>query len=137
MEISPGIIALPEKEVRALYREFRSGGYRVYLLETGFNADREAFFSAVQKTLPLDPPLVSSRSWEALSDSLWEGLVALAESKVVIAWPDAHRMMSVSPYDYEIAVSVMGDVISSLCGPRSSGNPVTLAIYTALGKESS
>lgn len=49
VEISPGIIALPEKEVRALYREFRSGGYRVYLLETGFNADREAFFPLFRK----------------------------------------------------------------------------------------
>jgi barstar (barnase inhibitor) len=137
VEISSGITTLPEGEVRALGRRFQGRGYRVYLLETGSSADREAFFSAVREVLPLDPPMVSSRSWEALSDSLWEGLVELAESQVVITWPDAYKMKSTSPRDYKMAISVLGDVVGYLREPRSVGNPVILAIYAASGEESS
>jgi hypothetical protein len=43
-----------------------------YVISTDKRAGREAFFDTVRSALPMDPPLVSCRSWDALSDSLWE-----------------------------------------------------------------
>lgn len=35
---------------------------------------KDDFFEAVRAVLPLDPPLVLNKVWDALSDSIWEGL---------------------------------------------------------------
>jgi hypothetical protein len=45
------------------------------------------FFEAMKALLPLDPPLVGNRSWDALSDSLWSGLDQLAADNIAIVWP--------------------------------------------------
>lgn len=118
MELVSGVTTLPDNDVLALYMQVQHLGVPVYVLETRPPADREAFFAAVRNVLPLDPPLASSRSWDALTDSLWEGLETLNSSRVVILWPDAHQMKSWAPSDYEIAVSVLQDVANSLLEDR-------------------
>jgi hypothetical protein len=50
--------------------EFRDAGWLVFGLPAGI-ADRAGFFTAIKSVMPLDPPLMGGRSWDALSDSLW------------------------------------------------------------------
>ncbi|WP_428957356.1 hypothetical protein [Streptomyces sp. cg35] len=47
------------------------------VVSTEGRMDREAFLGAVRESLPLEPPLESSLSWDALSDSLRAGLHTL------------------------------------------------------------
>ena len=41
-------------------------------LSTAGGSGRKAFFDAVRSAAPLDPPVTSELSWDALEDSLWE-----------------------------------------------------------------
>ncbi len=136
LKLSPGVTILREHEVRALYQQIQHVGHPIFVLETKRPADREAFFTAVRNALPLDPPLASSRSWDALSDSLWEGLETLDASRVVILWPDAYRMKARAPSDYEIAVSVLDQVANSLqVDARTAGHSIEVCVYLASAED--
>lgn len=37
--------------------------------------DRKALFRCLSASLPMDPPIQSDRSWDALSDSIWGGVI--------------------------------------------------------------
>ena len=89
MEFLPGLTVVDPAAVGDIIGTARGADLAVFVILTGKRAGREAFFDAVRATLPLDPPLQSSRSWDALSDSLWEGLLQLDVNGIVIAWPDA------------------------------------------------
>jgi hypothetical protein len=101
-------------------------------LSTGDGAGRDAFFDAVRNTLPLDPPLVSNWSWDALSDSLFGGLYALGVNRVVVVWPDAPALRDASPADYATAVSVLNDVAELLAEPKyTNDHPTELSVHIA------
>lgn len=93
--------------------------------------DKASFFDAVRATLPLDPPLHGHASWDALADSLWEGLHAGGARAVRILWPGAETMATSARADYEMATRVIADVIRSLGdASATSGRPtrVTLVV---------
>lgn len=80
------------------------------------DADHTSFFDAVRATLPLDP-LVGSRSWDALSDSLWEGLYLHAGLRCAILWPGADTLAARSVGTFETALAVLADVAKLLADP--------------------
>jgi len=86
----------------------------VYLLPELGVRDRESFFEAVRERFPLDPPVYSSYSWDALEDSIWGGIDALDVARVVIIWPQSRVMAEAAPADFEIAISVWEDLANSL-----------------------
>ncbi|MFI1952512.1 barstar family protein [Streptomyces xinghaiensis] len=89
-----------------------------------------AFFDAARITLPLDPPLVGSRSWDALADSLWEGIHALERGRVVMLWPDAASFAEASPEEFRTAVDVLTDVAELLSDEKATtGRPTDLCVY--------
>ncbi|NJP99981.1 barstar family protein [Streptomyces zingiberis] len=91
---------------------------------------RAAFFDAVRRTLPLDPPLVGSGSWDALSDSLWEGIHGQRCERVVIVWPDAASFAEASPEEFRTALDVLADVAETLSDERATvGRPTELCVY--------
>jgi hypothetical protein len=95
-------------------------GLRAYVLSTGGGTGRDAFFDAVRRPLPLAPPLMSSRSWDALSDSLWEGIYSLPGNRVVILWEDGDRFKVAAPEDFEVALSILADLVRQLADPGLS-----------------
>ncbi|MFG3001666.1 barstar family protein [Streptomyces sp. NPDC048340] len=102
----------------------------VFTLSTGEGGDRDSFFRAAREILPMDPPLESSRSWEALSDSLWEGLFALSSSQIAIIWRDADRHAEAALGDIQTAQAVLQDVAEMLMDPQATGgNPKKLSIF--------
>src|SRR5208282_6398864 len=74
MEFKIGLTRTGALDAEATRRQAEQSGYTTFMLPEKGIVDRVSFFEAVRTTLPLDPPLVGSRSWDALSDSLWEGL---------------------------------------------------------------
>ena len=106
--------------------EATTNGATTYVLSVPEPADRAAFFDAVRNTFPLDPPLIGSRSWDALSDSLWEGLRTLDATQVVIVWRDAEIMSKTHPSDYQIAVAVLEDITATLADTNATAGSTTI-----------
>ena len=88
-------------------------GFTTFALPKHGVVDRASFFDAIRATFPLDPPLVGSRSWDALSDSLWEGLYAHESRRIAILWPTARTMATAALSEFETARQVLVDVAST------------------------
>jgi hypothetical protein len=119
-------------------REAARRNIPAYVISTGQHVGREAFFDTVRSSLPLDPPLASSRSWDALSDSLWEGIRSLGVNRVVILWPDSSSFSKGAPRDFDIATSALADVAESLADSKATrGKLVEMSIYIGRPSDSS
>lgn len=104
----------------------------VIKLSTAGGSGRKAFFDAVRLTAPLDPPVVSERSWDALEDSLWEGLFQLPDRRILIAWLDASGYATEFPEDHAVAMSVLASVADLLAGElATTGRPKDVDVYVA------
>jgi hypothetical protein len=122
---------MPGLDVDKQKRELANQGWRVFILPTGIK-DRKSFFNGVRTVLPLDPPIVSDRSWDALSDSLWEGLHNLDSDKIAIIWPGAEEMANAQKEDFEIAASVLSDVSELLVDVEATvGDPQKVLVLLA------
>ncbi|MGW4162243.1 barstar family protein [Streptomyces sp. NPDC004788] len=119
-------------EIHSIAHSIAEQGYRVYSLATGGGSGRVAFFDAVRAVLPLDPPVVSSRSLDALSDSLWGGIYSTGDQKIAIIWEDSSRFFHDSPEEFEDACSVLAEVAESL-GDRAFtvGQPKEVRIFVS------
>jgi hypothetical protein len=95
-----------------LVAALRAEGWPTYVVP-GAPENAEAFFTAVRDALPLDPP-VHRAVWDALADSLWEGLHKLYVEKVAIAWPGSARLRDADPEAYGIALGILTDLVSDL-----------------------
>jgi RNAse (barnase) inhibitor barstar len=129
MELKPGLHRTGVLDIEATRCQAEHAGYTMFVLPAEHIVDRASFFDAIRATFPLDPPLVGSRSWDALSDSLWEGLSTHHARRIAILWPSTRAMASASSSDFEIALNVLADVANSLADPRATcGNPKEIAV---------
>ncbi|WP_329127186.1 barstar family protein [Streptomyces sp. NBC_01465] len=105
-------------------------------VSTKGRVDRQAFFAAVGESLPLDPPLESSRSWDALADSLWEGLHRMRVPRLILVWTDAGSAKAEHKQDFQHALWVLRDLAEELSDARSAvGEPTELSVYVAVDAE--
>lgn len=119
-------------EVYSLATSVARQGYRVYSVTTAGGSGRVAFFNAVRAALPLDPPVVSSRSLDALSDSLWGGLYSTDDQKIAIIWEDSSSFFEDSPEEFEDACSVLAEVAESLADPTfTAGQSKQVRVFVA------
>lgn len=120
MNLKPGLHRTGALDVVTTRRQAEHVGFTVFVLpETGV-VDRASFFDAVRATLPLDPPILGSRSWDALSDSLWEGLHTHPAKRIVIVWPGTGDIADSATAEFELALNVLADVASSLADPQAT-----------------
>jgi Barstar (barnase inhibitor) len=134
MDLKPGLLRIEMLDVEATRRQAEQAGFLTFVLPGESIVDQASFFNAVRATLPLDPPLIGIRSWDALSDSLWEGLQAHAAQRIAILWPNTRVMTNSALSDFEIALSVLVDVASSLADPRTTrDNPKEVTLLVELG----
>ncbi|MFG3248454.1 barstar family protein [Streptomyces sp. NPDC048187] len=131
MVIERGVHEVSGADIPGILAEAARQGVPVFTLSTAGRTDKEAFFGAVRRTLPLDPPLGSGTVWDALSDSIWGGLHELRSPRVVIVWPDA-RPVAGAEGVFPIALSILRDVAESLAEARyTSGRPTRVSVYVA------
>ncbi len=122
-------------EVAGILETAKSHNTPTLTLSTGGRVDRQTFIAAVRESLPLDPPLESSRSWDALSDSLWEGLHRLKAPRLVLVWTDAGTAEG-HEQDFQIALWVLCDLVEGLADAEATvGEPTQLSIYVAVSAE--
>ncbi|MGN6608630.1 MAG: barstar family protein [Jatrophihabitans sp.] len=115
---------VPSADFSARELRLRRDGVDVVELFTGDGSTRKAFFDAVRAAVLLDPPVQSERSWDALADSLWEGLYNLSATKLLIVWRDAATFYHLAPDEYEVAVEVLAWAAASLADPaHTAGEP--------------
>jgi hypothetical protein len=104
------------------------GDWQIFRLPRGISS-RGEFFGGARDALPLDPPVLSHNSWDALDDSLWGGLDAVANDRILILWPEADTMRRTSPADYAIASEILAGLPGSLCNSRlNDGTPTQLLV---------
>jgi Barstar (barnase inhibitor) len=126
-----GLQQIADFDVETGVRELVNRGSRVFMLPGGIK-DKCAFFEGIRKSLPLDPPVVSNHSWDALSDSLWGGLDGLDASEIAIIWPGSAEMATAQPEDFEIAKSILSDLTESLADAIPTlGNVKQLVVVLA------
>ncbi|WP_322084218.1 barstar family protein [Burkholderia sp. BCC1972] len=104
-----GICVIDAIEARGIVEECRRSGWLVIVLPEKI-ASKNQFFDAIRDNCPLDPPLQSNRSWDALADSLWSGFDAVDNERIVIFWPDSDRMAAAEPDAYVIATDIFEDL---------------------------
>lgn len=130
MALVPGVHAVSVADIEAAVRVASTMGAAIFAFSTQGASTRADFFDAVRASLPLDPPLVGSRSWDALSDSLWGGIEALDASIVLITWTGAADLQKATPYDYDTAISVLWDLTSSLGHQEEAASePKLVSVY--------
>lgn len=126
MDDEPGVRFVPDLEGDDAPEAAHRAGATSYVLPRGV-VDRARFFDAVRATLPLDPPLQGSASWDALADSLWEGLHQARARRVWIVWPGADAMARAARDDFALAVRVMASVIELLAdASATNGRPTAV-----------
>ena len=113
MRDKPGVYVIDAIEARGIAEECRRRGWLVIVLSEKI-ASKNQFFDTVRDNCPLDPPLQSNRSWDALADSLWSGLDEVDNERIVIFWPDSDRMVAAEPDAYAIATDIFEDLCASL-----------------------
>jgi Barstar (barnase inhibitor) len=129
MKLQPGLIMVGAAHLDSIVQAAKLEQVPVYVLPDAGVVDRTSFFDAIRATLPLDPPIQSARSWDALSDSLWAGLDKLDADQVLIVWPNAAAMIPASRMEYDQALMVLADVATSLADPKlTQGKPKQVSI---------
>lgn len=120
------------KRAGQIIEELTAAGWHVHVLPGKHAVDRASFLRAVSSSLPLDPPLVLHRSWDAMKDSLWEGLLESQPKKIAIVWERSDVLQTQSPRDYEIAVAVFTRVADTLRDERVTGGPTKRVTIVAV-----
>jgi hypothetical protein len=112
MDLKAGVTSVANLDIEAFKQAAEQDGWHVFVLPDSIES-RDGFFDAVRARLPLDPPLLSHRSWDALADSLWEGIDATTAERIVIVWPSSTKLCVHASSDYETAVSILADLAAS------------------------
>lgn len=131
MALVPGVHEVSAAEIASAVHVAPTMGVAMFSLSTWGAATRADFFDAVRASLPLDPPQIG-KSWDALSDSMWEGIYEVDASIVLITWTGAADLQRASPEDYDIAMDVFRDLVSTLGnGEYTAGKPKQVCVYVA------
>lgn len=127
--LKSGLQFVSSVDVELIRRAADEAGFTTFVLPGTSIYDHTSFFDAVRATLPLDPSLVGSHSWDALSDSLWEGLHCHADRQIAILWPGAATLAVANPSTFEMAVEVLANVAQLLADPAATcDHPKEVAI---------
>lgn len=118
---------LDEADVEETVRALTADGFDVYVLSTARDSRHGALFDAVRAVCPLDPLLVSDRSWDALVDSLSGGLLEVDHDRFALVWTGSAAMRDDNPQAYQTAEIVLGQVVGRLTTDRR--RPRTARLY--------
>ena len=132
MDFSSGVFPVAADGFSEILRSAHEQGIRVFTVHTRGKAGREPFFDAVRAEFPLDPPVPNPGGWEALDDSLWEGIRTMPVDRLVLVWPDSDSYRRDSPEDHRLALDVLDSVSSLLADERAMCAPAkTMSVFIA------
>ena len=114
--------------VRAVVAMSRSGA-EAYVVDGAGIEDLPSWVREFSAHVPLDPPLVSGHSLDAISDSLFGGLADRGDSELVILWTSADVLRDRDAPTYQAVIAVLEDVVSQLRQPRPRGAEANLRVF--------
>lgn len=117
--LTQGVHEYLGQDPKPFRKELEGCGYKVYTLASTIR-DGHDFFDAVRAVLPLDPPVKQDIYWDALFDSLWEGLYQLSATKLAIIWPESGKMNVGEPEEFHVAKGYLSALVRSLADPKST-----------------
>ncbi|MCA7993372.1 barstar family protein [Burkholderia cepacia] len=133
MRDKPGLYVVGASEAKRIAEEYERSGWVVIYLPAGI-ATKDQLYDVIRSNCPLDPPLHSNRSWDALADSLWSGLGEVGNERIVIFWPNSDRMRAVDPDTFAVATAVLRDLCISLADPKITvSRTKTLLVFQVQG----
>lgn len=133
MELRGGVTTIDPSQAQEVREEAARRDVLTYVISTRGQAGREVFFDAVRRAIPLNPPIASARSWDALADSMWEGIHSLNRPCVVVLWPDSSPFSETAPNDFQTALSVFEQVARELADVEATlGEPVEACFYVGI-----
>lgn len=128
MEPVRGIHTLSASDTERVTAEAASQKAAIYFIRGDKVVDCASFFDAVRASLPLNPPIFSNDNWDALSDSIWNGLDELDTDRILIVWSNSDRLKE-SPKDFETALYVLQDITETIASPEfTQGRPKDVAV---------
>ena len=122
MDEEMGCHIVSAAEAKKTASEYERDGWRVFRLPRFMSSALE-FFEGVRLVLPLNPPLQSNGNWNALADSLWEGIDNLGSGKVLIVWPDAGLIEDAFPDDNRAIMQIFTDLCDTLATSEYTDSP--------------
>lgn len=126
MELKLGINFIKENEIAIVRQNAEQKKYKVYDINASC---KHTIFENIKSKLPLDPPLVSNHVWDALLDSLFEGLSLEKSDEFLLICHETHEYKINHPSDYVIFLDVLKSVSDGLFdSENTAGNPKNLYI---------
>lgn len=119
MHFENAVLRIPNADIENILRSAHDQNLSVYILKNAI--DRESFFAAIRTQIPLDPVLVSSRSWDALIDSVSGGLLADGAEGFVIVWPEYELWDEKDSESRNVAFECMKSICERLDFERRNG----------------
>lgn len=130
---SDRILGLSREAIERMVAEAQESGVPVYRLSSDARLGREGLFNSMRRQLPLDPPVSSDRSWDAMADSLWSGLDLQAQTEHLIVWDDADHFAAADWREYEMAIAALGHVCELLADPVATlGQPKKVTVVVPI-----
>jgi hypothetical protein len=114
------VSAVEQDSIRAI---LVASGFTLLDLPDDNIADIEAFFRAVIRVVPNDPPLSGRLNLDAFLDSVWEGLSRLGASRVAILWKNSDKMLNGGLQDLVIISGLFQEIAHSLRGNKQGQLP--------------
>ena len=128
MKLTRGVHKVSASEAEKLAAEAAAQATTMYLIRGDQAVDCASFFDAVRASLPLNPPIFSSDNWDALSDSIWNGLDESDTNRILIVRSNSDRLKE-SPKDFETALYVLQDITETIASPELTvGRPKELTV---------
>ncbi len=93
-------------------------GFVVARIDGRAITDKESFIRAVAQVLPTDPEMSGGRSFDALYDSITNGLV---DRETVLVYSGASVFRKSAPSEYATAMKLLQDVADYLALPDLDG----------------
>lgn len=120
MKFRAGVVKLADIDIDSLREEVLVDGGAMFVLPRVGIVDRDTLLDGARTALPMSPPLQGTRSWDAFADSLWQGVVDLPNSRVVVVWPNARAMATNDLAEFGVALEVFEDVARLLLDTRAT-----------------
>ncbi|MEV0990806.1 hypothetical protein [Streptomyces sp. NPDC049949] len=124
-----GVEVIQVEQARQILADAIAAGIPHFVFDTRGREDRESIFREIRNSIPLDPPLASSGSWDALSDSLFGGLYETSGEFVTVVWMNAGWREGVAG-DLLTTFQIFEEVVALLQDERATaGKPKRVLVY--------
>lgn len=130
MQITPGLCRFATSTATdVLESRICDDGWKVFVLKGAVMRDAAGLFDAIRAALPLDPPIERLVSWDALEDSIWEGLMEIPAKRIAVLWLDFNVFHRAAPTEAKLFSELLEGISASLANPQfAAGTPKQVAI---------